>query len=107
MAPPGSHTDMFLIHCPYCGERSETEFHCGDEGGIVRPGNSTEMNDRQWGDYVFMRKNPKGPHHEQWVHEAGCGRWFNALRDTVTYRFMATWKIGDPMPSDLPRARSA
>lgn len=51
------------------------------------------------GDYLFMRKNPKGMHHEQWRHASGCGRWFNALRDTVSYRFEAVWKIGEPAPA--------
>jgi sarcosine oxidase subunit delta len=38
-------------------------------------------------------------HHEQWRHASGCGRWFNALRDTVSYRFEAVWKIGEPAPT--------
>ena len=31
-------------------------------------------------------------------HASGCGKWFNALRDTVSYRIAATWKIGEPAP---------
>lgn len=90
---------MFLVHCPYCGDRSETEFHCGGEGGITRPEQTDQLDDVQWGDYVFMRKNPKGLHHEQWVHDAGCGRWFNAIRDTVSYKFVTTYKIGEQPPA--------
>ncbi len=93
---------MLLITCPYCGPRAELEFTCGGEGGIVRPTESASMTDEQWGDYVFMRHNPKGLHHEQWRHSSGCGRWFNALRDTVSYRFAATWKVGEPAPVALP-----
>lgn len=89
---------MLQIECPYCGLRSETEFHCGGEGGIVRPLQTESMSDQQWGDYVFMRKNPKGLHHEQWCHDMGCGRWFNAIRDTLSYRFVATYRIGEPLP---------
>lgn len=90
---------MLLIECPYCGVRAETEFAYGGEGGIARPLQTEALSDEQWGDYLFMRKNPKGMHHEQWRHASGCGRWFNALRDTVSYRFEAVWKIGEPAPT--------
>ena len=81
---------MLEIHCPWCGPRAEIEFIYGGEGGIARPSTSEEMTDEQWGEYVFMRSNPKGLHHEQWRHSSGCGRWFNALRHTVTYQFLGT-----------------
>jgi sarcosine oxidase, subunit delta len=90
---------MLEITCPFCGTRAETEFTCGGEGGITRPLQTEELTDAQWGDYVFMRSNIKGLRHEQWRHSSGCGRWFNALRDTVSYRFHATWKVGEPMPA--------
>jgi len=90
---------MLQINCPWCGPRAETEFTCGGEGGIVRPTATETMTDAQWGDYVFMRKNPKGVHHEQWRHSSGCGCWFNARRDTVSYRFDAVWKIGEEPPA--------
>jgi sarcosine oxidase subunit delta len=89
---------MLQIECPWCGARAETEFVCGGEGGIVRPEATDALTDAQWGDYVFMRKNSKGLHHEQWRHSYGCGRWFNAVRHTVSYRFEAVWKIGEPPP---------
>lgn len=90
---------MLQINCPWCGVRAESEFTCGGEGGIVRPVATETMTDAQWGDYVFMRKNPKGVLHEQWRHSSGCGRWFNALRDTVSYRFQAVWKFGEEPPA--------
>ena len=65
---------------------------------VARPLNTEQLSDEQWGDYVFMRSNPKGVHHEQWRHSSGCGRWFNALRDTVSYRIHATWRIGEAAP---------
>jgi len=89
---------MLQITCPWCGVRAETEFTCGGEGGIVRPLASEGLTDEQWGDYVFMRKNIKGLKHEQWRHSSGCGRWFNALRDTVSYRVQDVWKIGEAPP---------
>lgn len=91
---------MLQIDCPWCGPRAETEFNCGGEAGIVRPVDGASMTDAQWGDYVFARTNPKGRHFELWRHASGCGRWFHALRDTVSYRFSATWKLGEPAPED-------
>ncbi|MCA0241648.1 MAG: sarcosine oxidase subunit delta [Proteobacteria bacterium] len=90
---------MLQIECPYCGARAESEFAYGGEGGVARPADTEAMSDDEWGDYVFMRRNPKGLHHEQWRHASGCGRWFQALRDTVSCRFYAVWKIGEPMPA--------
>ena len=89
---------MLLIPCPYCGAREETEFTYGGEAHIARPLDPDKLSDAEWGDYVFMRSNPKGVHHEQWRHAIGCGRWFNALRDTVSYRIHATWRIGETAP---------
>ena len=85
---------MLLIKCPYCGERDESEFSFGGEGGITRPLSPDELSDEQWADYLFMRKNPRGPHDELWNHAQGCRRWFNVERDTVTYQIASTWPIG-------------
>jgi sarcosine oxidase subunit delta len=98
---------MLIIECPWCGPRAESEFAYGGEGGIARPLATESMSDEQWGDYVFMRKNPKGLHHEQWRHASGCGKWFNALRDTVSYRFHGTWKIGAEPPAAFARLGAA
>jgi len=92
---------MLQINCPWCGSRAEIEFTCGGEGDIARPTVTDTMTDAQWGDYVFMRKNPKGLYYEQWLHSSGCGRWFNALRDTVSYRFDAVWKFGESRPATV------
>ena len=89
---------MFLIECPWCGPRAETEFSYGGEAGITRPGNPDKLSDADWADYLFMRSNPKGAHREQWLHAAGCRRYFNAERDTVSYKIRATYKIGEPPP---------
>ena len=85
---------MFLIECPWCGERDESEFNCVGEAHIARPLETEKMNDQEWADYLFMRSNPKGLHREQWLHAAGCRRYFNAERDTVSYRISCTYKIG-------------
>jgi sarcosine oxidase subunit delta len=89
---------MLKIDCPYCGPRAETEFHCGGEAHIVRPHDPAAMNDEEWCDYLFHRANPKGVIAERWVHNGGCGRWFNALRDTVTDRFIEIYPMSSPRP---------
>jgi sarcosine oxidase subunit delta len=86
---------MLLIKCPWCGNRDQSEFSYGGEAGIVRPADPDALDDAEWADYLFMRKNPKGLHHEQWNHSQGCRRWFNAERDTVTYHISRVWKVGE------------
>ncbi|AJY44601.1 sarcosine oxidase subunit delta [Martelella endophytica] len=93
---------MLLIHCPYCGEaRSELEFAAAGEAHIARPENIAEISDEDFANYFFMRSNPKGLHFERWRHIRGCGRFFNAARDTVTDRFVATYRAGEPKPAEL------
>ena len=77
---------MLLIRCPHCGDREETEFSYGGEAGIARPADPPSLTDEQWGDYLFMRKNPRGLHQELWLHAFGCRQWFVVERDTVSYR---------------------
>ncbi|HXU41124.1 MAG TPA: sarcosine oxidase subunit delta [Burkholderiales bacterium] len=87
---------MLLIRCPWCGPRDETEFRCGGEAHIARPGDPQALDDAAWAEYVFMRNNPKGWFRERWVHSAGCRRWFNAERHTVTHEIRRTYKPGEP-----------
>ena len=89
---------MLLVQCPWCGERDLSEFTCHGQAHIARPKHPEQLNDEQWGDYVFFRDNPKGTHHERWVHAHGCRRWFNAARDTQTDQFLAVYKPGEPVP---------
>lgn len=90
---------MLLIRCPYCEmERPEIEFRYGGEAHIARPADPSATSDAEWADYLYMRSNPKGVHAERWRHMHGCGRFFNALRDTVSDRVLATYKAGEPRP---------
>lgn len=86
---------MLLITCPYCGPRAETEFRCGGEAHIRRPLRPSDLDDAAWAEFLYFRSNPRGQHAERWVHSHGCGRWFNAIRDTYTDEFMRTYKISD------------
>lgn len=85
---------MLLIECPWCGPRAESEFTCGGEADIARPVEPEKLSDREWGDYLFMRKNPRGVHREQWLHAHGCRRWFVVTRDTVSYQIHDYQKLG-------------
>ena len=83
---------MLLIACPWCGPRPESEFHYGGEAGIARPHDPAAVDDAAWADFLYMRSNPKGTHRERWRHQFGCGRFFNATRDTTTDRIAGTVK---------------
>lgn len=89
---------MLLISCPWCGPRNENEFRCGGEAHIARPGPAPDVSDETWGDYLFNRRNDKGPHRERWCHVHGCGQWFNLLRHTVTHEILAIYRMGDKPP---------
>ncbi len=89
---------MLLIPCPYCGPRPELEFNHGGQAHIARPADPASISDEDWGAYLYMRANPKGPHAERWRHVHGCARFFNAVRDTTTDRFLATYRVGEPRP---------
>jgi len=90
---------MLLIECPWCGRRDESEFSYAGEAHIARPLETEKLSDEAWADYLFMRKNPKGLHREQWLHAAGCRRYFNVERDTATYQISGSYKIGEMPPS--------
>ena len=85
---------MLLIECPNCGPRAESEFRCGGQSHVQRPGPHGAVADEAWADYLFYRQNPKGEHRERWVHAAGCRRWFNIARDTLTHRIIAVYPMG-------------
>lgn len=86
---------MLLIRCPWCGPREETEFSYGGEAHIVRPKDPNALSDEEWADYLFMRANKRGTHDEQWCHSAGCRRWFEVIRDTVSYRILDSRRIAE------------
>jgi heterotetrameric sarcosine oxidase delta subunit len=89
---------MFLIRCPFCGEREQSEFTYGGEAHIVRPQDPAALSDEDWANYLFMRANRNGIFAERWHHTAGCRRWFNALRDTSTDEFLVVYRIGETPP---------
>lgn len=85
---------MLIINCPHCGPREESEFACGGEAHIARPLAENSLTDAQFADYLFLRDNPKGMFLERWRHTAGCRRWFNVARDTVTHEITEIYPMG-------------
>ena len=95
---------MLLITCPYCGERPEPEFAYGGQAHVARPADPQAHSLEEWSAYLYQRDNARGVHAERWRHTHGCGRFFNALRDTTTDQFLATYKAGEPRPGPGPTA---
>ncbi len=100
---------MFLITCPYCGERDQSEFSYGGEVRAPRPTDSERLSDEAWAEFVFMRANPKGVLAERWVHSAGCRRFFRMLRNTATDEILAIYRMDEDPPevtTSLPETPS-
>jgi sarcosine oxidase subunit delta len=76
-----------LIPCPHCGERGSEEFSYLGEAGLVRPAEDAPM--EAWHDYVYLRRNPAGPHRELWQHVYGCRHWLVVTRNTRTHEVLA------------------
>jgi heterotetrameric sarcosine oxidase delta subunit len=93
---------MQLISCPWCGPREQDEFGYGGQAHVSYPARPDLLSDAEWAQYLFYRDNPAGLLAERWVHAAGCRRWFNAVRDTVSYQLVAVYRPGEPAP-ELPR----
>jgi sarcosine oxidase subunit delta len=97
---------MLLIRCPYCEEeRPELEFRNAGEAHIARSTDIASISDDDFEKFFFIRSNPKGIIFERWRHIHGCARFFNAARDTVTDKFLAVYKAGEPKP-DLEKLAS-
>ncbi len=93
---------MLLIRCPYCEQdRAELEFAYAGEAHIERPGDPSALSDAEWESFLYLRSNPRGMHFERWYHIHGCARYFNAVRDTVSDKFVMTYKAGKPRPGKL------
>jgi sarcosine oxidase subunit delta len=98
---------MLLIRCPYCEEeRPELEFRHAGEAHVARSPDIAAVSDEDFEAFFFIRSNTKGLIAERWRHVHGCARFFNAVRDTVSDRFVTTYKAGEPKP-DLSKLAAA
>ncbi|MDN5834892.1 MAG: sarcosine oxidase subunit delta [Brevibacterium sp.] len=98
---------MLLIDCPHCGPRDETEFHYGGQAHVAYPADPHALSDREWAEFLFYRDNDRGLYAERWSHSLGCRKWFNAIRDTVTYDFTAIYPMGQARPDTAEAAPQA
>jgi sarcosine oxidase subunit delta len=80
---------MQLFPCPFCGPRSESEFHFGGDAGNARPEGFRAVPAHDWSSYLYTRRNPKGAASEVWMHRT-CGEFFRMERDTVTHAVAST-----------------
>ena len=88
---------MLEINCPHCGKRSQNEFSYGGDASIKRPELGKEISDKDWDDFVYFRKNPRGKHLKLWHHIAVCRQWFKVSRDTATHEIYETSKIEEKL----------
>ena len=88
---------MLTLRCPACGALAdETELAPGGEAHLVRMG--PDADDAAFEGYLFTRRSPKGVHVERWRHAYGCGKWFHAVRDSVSLRVWGTYAAHLPEP---------
>ena len=83
---------MLLIDCPYCGERPELEFAYGGQAHIARPRTPAESRRPGLGRFSLHARQHQGRACRALAPSRGCGRFFNALRDTTTDHFLATYE---------------
>ena len=87
---------MLLIRCPVCEmDRPEIEFRYAGEAHLARV---EQGSDQEMAEFLYFRTNPKGVLAERWRHIHGCGRYFNALRHTLSDAFLCTYRAGDAKP---------
>tara|TARA_Y100001936_G_scaffold215115_1_gene225301 strand:+ start:164 stop:442 length:279 start_codon:yes stop_codon:yes gene_type:complete len=88
---------MLYIKCPHCGMRSQNEFSYGGDASIKRPelGKETSNSNKEWDDFVYNRKSPRGKHWELWQHLSGCRQWIKVERDTATHEIFNTLKANE------------
>jgi len=87
-----------LIDHPLLGPRDSAEFTVlGDAALIDRPDGGDE---KTFHDYLYLRDNPAGEHHELWYHEHGDRSWLVVTRNTLTHQIVQV-----ALARDVARAR--
>jgi heterotetrameric sarcosine oxidase delta subunit len=89
---------MFLLNCPFCGEREEREFKCGGQAYLSRPENPSALTDQEWAEYLYYRDDPKGIYFERWYHAYGCRSWFVVRRSTITHEILNVFRMSKTVP---------
>jgi sarcosine oxidase subunit delta len=86
---------MQLFPCPFCGLRSENEFHFSAETGKTRPLNTQEVSAEAWAGYLYEQKNEKGVTREIWSH-LPCAEMFVLSRDSVSMEVLGAETLRNP-----------
>ena len=86
---------MQLLPCPFCGLRSEGEFHFAAETGKTRPPTTQAVTAQTWAAYLYDQKNEKGVTREIWTH-LPCAEMFVMSRDSVTMEVLGTETLRKP-----------
>ncbi len=73
------------LPCPNCGERDHSEFVYRGDATVRRPDPASADAARLFFEFVHLRANPAGWHHEHWYHEGGCRSWIVVERNTLTH----------------------
>ena len=81
---------------PSIAPASTQQAAAADSSGAADP---AAADDRAWGQYLYHGHNPKGLYLERWRHAAGCRRWFNVARDTVSHEIVEVYAAG-ALPRD-------
>ena len=84
---------MQLFECPFCGKRSETEFHFLVEAGKPRPEPSADVSAQEWTNYLHLQAALEDEVSEIWVHRT-CGEFLILRRNTRTREIIAS----EPLP---------
>ena len=92
---------MILISCPNCGPRNSSEFAYIGEAR-PRPAVAAGDSSAEWRRYLYEKDNPAGWTTETWLHSSGCGKFFVAVRHTVSNEVRWTGLPGDEIP-EVPK----
>jgi heterotetrameric sarcosine oxidase delta subunit len=83
---------MLLIICPHCGPRNSDEFVFKGERGRRPP---VHADAAEWRSYLYLKDNAAGWQHEQWFHVAGCRRFLNVERHTISNEIRSVGDAGE------------
>ncbi|GGA81058.1 sarcosine oxidase subunit delta [Nitratireductor aestuarii] len=89
---------MQIFTCPFCGPRSETEFHFVGDFPKPRPDGMAKVSAEMWSDYLHNQNNPKGAASELWMHMA-CHEIFRMDRHTVTHEVTGSYALSSEAQS--------
>ena len=82
---------MLVIDCPFCGPRNSSEFGFS---GKVKPRPGGRPTKSEWRRYLYEQDNVAGVSVERWFHVAGCRRFLDVERHSVTNEISSVTAVG-------------